>query len=534
MGLSQRTVGAGAPFGYASYAALSRLLVYAACLSGFSASALAQLGASDQPQETGTAQRAWSIVPNLTLQETFTDNASLSNTNRQSEWISDVSPGIRIDGRTKRLSLHADYRVHELLYAQGTRNNQTQQSLSSFATLEAVERFLFVDMSGSIMQQRVSAFGTESPSYSVNSNNTETSTYRLSPYIKGTLGGYVDYEGRYERTTVRGKGASVPRSDLEGWSGRLIGQTPFALLGWSVDASHQKTEYQDGLPNESARWRGFLNFLVLPQLRLSVSAGKERNNFISREMTSYNTHGFGFDWRPTERTNVSAFKEKRFFGDGHTVTLAHRMPRSSIKYSDSRDVSVIPNQSGTAFMTIYDMLYVLKASEIPDQTTRAAAISSLLAANGIAPNTFLAASLLTGQATVQRRQELSYVLLGARNSLTLALVRGHDERLGTTFLAGGDLSRTSSINQQGVNLGWSHQLSGLTSLSVIGARTHSTSGSDADLQTTQNSLSASVATRLGAKTHGSVMVRRSVFDASGGQGTSYTENAVSGMVSVDF
>jgi uncharacterized protein (PEP-CTERM system associated) len=530
----KRATGLGRSSGRAARRFSHRAVLSFACVAGLSMSAIAQEVAPEQTMDVA-GRRAWLIVPRVSLQETFTDNANLVAGNRQSDWITDVAPGIRIDGRTKRLKLNADYSVHQFFYAQGSRADQTQQSLNSKGTLEAVENLLFVDMSGSIMQQSVSAFGTQSASaYSANSNSTETSIYQVSPYVKGKFAGYVDYEGRYSRTTMSSKASTVPRSDSDVWSGKLGGDTPLTALGWSADADRQSTDYQVGRSNESEHWRGFLIYRVNPQLNVSVSGGQERNNYVSTDLQSFNTHGFGVDWRPTDRTQVSGFKEKRFFGDGHTVTFSHRMPQSSVKYTDSRDVMVLPTQSGTTFMTAFDQLFAIFATSIPDEAARTVAINNVLAALQIAPNTFLPASLQMGQASVQRRQELSYVLLGARNSMTLSLIRTRSEGLGTLVLDGFDLSRTTSYTQQGVNLGWSHQLSGLSTLNVVGSQSRYTSGNDLNGQTTQKALSASVSTRLGAKTSGSVLARRTVFGGSGGLAVPYTENAVSGSVSVEF
>lgn len=75
--------------------------------------------------------------------------------------------------------------------ADPSQNNNTQNSLNAFGTLEAVENWLFIDASGNIYQQSISAFGAApiSPGVNtnVNSNITETSTYQVSPYIRGSF-----------------------------------------------------------------------------------------------------------------------------------------------------------------------------------------------------------------------------------------------------------------------------------------------------------------------------------------------------------
>jgi uncharacterized protein (PEP-CTERM system associated) len=531
MGLRKRAIGTVEPFGRAWCAASSRGFLRIVLLAGLSASVFAQESA-----ESTVPQRAWLIVPSVSLQETFSDNVSLVAGNRRSDWITDIAPGVRIDGRTAHVKMNLDYRLHELVYAQGGRGHQTQQSLSSLGTIEAIDKFLFVDMSGTISQQRISAFGNQSASsYSINDNSTETSTYRLSPYVKGRFGGYADYEGRYSRTSVRSKSSAASGVDSQVWSGRLSGDTPLAALGWAVDADRQEADYEFGQKNHSEHWRGFGNYRVNSELKLSVSAGQERNNYLSANTTSYNTHGFGFDWRPTERTDVSMFKEKRFFGDGHTVTINHRMPQSSVKYTDSRDVSVTPTQSGRVGLgTVYDLYLALRTLLFPNETQaeHEDAVRTKLAETNTPANAIFTAGYLSSQATLQRRQELSYVLRGARNVLALSLVRSRDESLGTAMLVGfGGSSTTTSISQQGVNISWSHELSALSSLGVNATHSSSTSGTDLNLQTTQKSLSASFSTRLGAKTQGAVTARRTVFSSPT---SPYTENAVSGSVSVEF
>lgn len=481
-------------------------------------------------------RHAWSVVPRISIKETYSDNTNLSGANPQSDWITDIAPGITVAGQTRRLKAHFAYDVHQLFYAQGSHNNQTQQSLNAFGTLEAVDKFLFVDMNGTITQQRISAFGSQSAAaYSVNNNSTETSTYRFSPYVKGQFGGYVDYTGRYTRTAMRSKSSAASDFDSDDWIATLSGDTPLTMLGWSADAEQQRYGYHPGRSNSSDRFRGFGYLRITPELRLSFSGGRERNDFLSTQMESYSTHGAGVDWRPNERTEVSLFKEKRFFGDGHKISISQRVQHSSFKFTDSRDVAVLPSQSGVVGLgTFYDLLFAQLASTFPDEATRAAHVNALLTTFGIPPDAVVTANFLSSQATLQRRQELAYILTGVRNVLTIALVRSHDERLGSFVLTGlsSDFQNNSSIDQRGVNVGWGHKLSALSSLNVMASQSRSrNAANDVGLETTQKTLSSSISTRLGSRTQGSLMLRRTVFSSSTAP---YTENALTGTISVEF
>ena len=357
---------------------------------------------------------------------------ALSATGKTSDQITEIKPGLRINAKTPRLKLNLNYQLSELVYARGSQNNQTQNSLNAFATIEAVEKLFFVDMSGVIARQSISAFGPQSPgSYSVNANATETSNFSLSPYLKGRLAGYADYEARYRFSALRAKSAAISDLDVKEWMGRVSGDTPFSFLGWSADANRANYDYRQSRKTESDRLRGFIVFAVDPQFRPTVSVGRESNDFLSLSKQSWHTYGYGFNWDPTPRTQVAAFREKRFFGFGHNLTMAHRLPLSAVKYSDIRDISALPNQFGAVGNgNIYDLLFAQLASTFPDESARATYINGLLSSGGIAPNTPVTGGFLSSQVSVQRRQELSYLLRGVRNVVTVAALRSQNDQLG--------------------------------------------------------------------------------------------------------
>lgn len=489
---------------------------------------------SAQEEVSAKTRRAWLITPSVSVKETYSDNANISSADKRSDWITEIGPGIRIDGQTARLKLYVDYRLRNLIYANNSRGDQVQHSLNSFGKLEVLENLLFVDVSANIMRQQISALGSQSAAnYSVNNNNTEQRTFRMSPYLQGRLAGFANYELRYSDTRSRSDSAAAPEADSSVWSGRISGATPMVALGWALDADDQRNEYIGRRTNDSDHWRGALTYAVSPQFLLSVDAGRERNNYLSSEMKSYSTHGFGFEWRPTERTRVSGNRESRFFGNGHAFLLSHRFARSALKYSDSRDVMVMPPQTTLVGLgTYFDLFSSILASQYPDETERALMVQALLATYGLSPNAIVTTDFINAQATVKRRQELSYAIQGARNVVTFSISRSLDERLGTAILVGvNDFSTTSTIRQRGFNASWSHKLSALSSVGLSAGYLRSLTDSDADIRTTHKNVSATITTRLGAKTQGSLTARRTEYDSPVAP---YTEHSLAGMVTVEF
>lgn len=518
------------------------------------AAAAQQTDAASQAQSAATQQstgglsnlasegRAWSIRPRVTLTETLTDNANVNGSNggKQSDLISELAPGIRIEARTARLNAYFDYAIRGMSYARESGNNQTQNSLNTFGTLEAIDKWLYLDFSGLISQQAISAFGTQSASYTtVNSNTTETSNFRVSPYIKGQLAGSLEYFLRYNASTTRSDASSVSNVNLSEWTSQLRGSTPFQKLQWTVDASRQSLDYSKGAKTDADRLRGMLTYAVVPEFRVSLSGGQESNNYASVDQETKSTSGYGFDWTPTERTQISAFKERRFFGDGHNISISHRFPRSNIRYTDSRDVSVLPNQFATVGLgSVYDSYYQLFANTEPYASMTGAAkdaavsslVNSLLSILGIPSNSQIVGGYLTSRATIMRMQQLSMAVTGVRNSITLIATRSESSSALASASVNDDFAKSSSIQQQGIALSISHRLSEISALTAVLSR-QETSGvatTSSQLKSTMTSYQLNASTRLGTKTTGSLSIRRSEFDNSTNP---YTENALIGTVS---
>lgn len=483
---------------------------------------------ASESKEAGPLARAWSIKPRIGLTETLTDNAAINRAqgNREGDLITQLSPGIRIEGQSARLKAYLDYTLNAQMYAKSD-HSRTQNSLNSFATLEAVDNWVFVDANARIAQQSISAFGAQSPGTgTVNANSTETRTFGLTPSMRGQLGGVVDYSLRYNQSTTRSDANRVANIDVSEWAGQLKGSTPFRNLQWSADASTQNVNYSTGRQTDASRFTGQLTYAITPQFRILGSGGREENNYASMDQQGKTTHGYGFEWNPTERTQVSAFKERRFFGDGHNISLSHRFPMSSIRFTDTRDVSVLPNQfASQGYGSLYDVIAAQYAG-LPEPARTAAIQSFFLTHPTLAPNAQVTSSFLASRATIQRRQQLALVFLGARNSITFLVNRNLSQSTLAAATTTDDFSRASEIRQEGFIINYSHQISSLSTLNALLSRQESTGIGSNSLRTSTNQYQLNLATKLGTKTTGSLSLRHTESDGT----VSFKENALIGTV----
>lgn len=489
--------------------------------------------------------RAINIKPRINLTETWSDNVAISggNNGKKSGFITELAPGIRIDAKTARLKAYFDYSLIGLFYSNSAGQNRTQNALNSFGTLEAVSNWLFLDFSGVIAQQAISAFGAQSPSNTnINSNTTETSSYRLSPYIRGQLGGVVDYSLRYNWSTTQSNTSNASNIELSEWAGQLVGSTPFQNLKWSADVTQQTADYSSGRTTDAERMYATATYTIVPQFRVSMRGGRESNNYASQHTESHITHGFGFDWTPSERTQISAFKDHRFFGDGHRYSINQRFPLSSIRYSDTKDVSVLPNQfTSVGLGTIFDLFRQICSQQLsnivtdPTQLDQAAntCANNLVIQSGISPNTQVTSSFLTSSATIQRTQQLALALQGARNTLTLLLNRNENQSILASTAVSNDplLNNANNVRQRGISINLSHQLSPLSSINLMASRQNSTGFGNTTLKAKTSIYQANLTSKIGAYTTGGVSIRHS---ESENIGSPFSENAIVGTLSVFF
>lgn len=490
-----------------------------------SAGAYAQESGSD----SGPA-RAVSVVPRVSLSETLTDNVGLSGVGQQADLITEISPGIRINMDGARIKGYFDYALNGIFYAQNSSPSRTQNALNTLGTLEAVDNWAFLDFSGSISQQTVSAFGTPSiDNTSINSNRAEVSSYRISPYVRGRLGDMSSYEARYSRAVTSSDAAAASGVTTVDGVVKISGGSAFSNLGWSADASRQSIDYSTGRPTEADRLILGLSYAITPQLRVSANGGREANNYTSFDKQSYGTSGFGVNWSPSEMTTLSASRDHHSFGNTHSLSFDHRTARTAWKYTDSKDVSATPTQTGIASLAISDLLYSQYVSTTKNPVSRAQ-FNATLPQFGVNPNDPFTFGFLTSTLSLQRRQELSFALLGLRDTVTFAATRSQSTRLDTVSTAVDDFNTSALIRQRGFSVNYLHRLTPDYSLGVIASQ-QKTSGDSSLQNTTLRFINVSVSGKVGKRAVASVGVRHVV---SSGSTVSYVENAITCTLTVQF
>lgn len=497
-------------------------------------------GAAGLARDEGAGARSWTITPRIAVDEIWSDNARYSSTDKRSELTTQLSPGLRVAANGRHLTGFADYSLVRMFRANDAIGDETQHNLRSAAKLEAVENQLFVDYSGSIMQRAISAFGLQTPDASgFSANRTEVKTFQLAPYLVGRFGEWANYRLRYSLLRSRsntpfgsGSNSTFGTSDQDGreYSGSLSSPKQGSLFNWALDASRQASDFKSGREVDADQLRGTLGYRVMPELNLTVLPGWESNNYASTDKESRLTWGVGADWA-SERTKASAKLEDRTFGRTYALNLEHRTQRTAWKFSDSKNANVTPTQLGSVQLgALYDLLFFQFESIEPDPVRRGLLVESFLQANGLNGATLVNAGFSSSGALLQRRQDVSFTLIGLRDTITLLGTRTNSSSLFNTTTGNGDLANSAFVRQQSYSLNYARRLSPDTSVNLLVSRLRSL-GSQISQSTTLKTYNLSFTTQLGKKTSATIGLRRTEFDSPT---SPYTENSIRGGVSVRF
>lgn len=472
------------------------------------------------------------VVPRISVSEIFTDNAALASTGKQAEQITEISPGIRISRNVGRIRGSFDYALTGRFYAQNTSPSSVQNNLNAIGVIELVENRAFVDLGAGIGRQTISANGVQAASGQVvAANQTESTNFRVSPYLRGNLSQWADYELRYSFSNSANNGVASSQVGTRETRLALKNSRTGSRLGWTLNASTGSSSYSAARTTEIDVLSAGLTYAFTPQLNLSATVGSESNNYVTADKVTSTTTGLGLTWTPTALTRIALNRQVRPFGDTFGINLSTRGPRTVWQYSDTQDVTTTPAQTSLGSLgNVYDIYYAQFETLEPDPIKRAALVEAFLQTNGINSKATVLGNFLTSAVSLQRRQNLSLALLGIRSTVTFLASRSATSRLDSISTAIDDLSNSSLVQQSGFSVNWGHRLTPESALNVnIAAQNSSSSAGLSDSST--RSATVGISTRLGLRTTAAFNARRVVSDSGL---TPYNETAITGSVSVQF
>ena len=290
----------------------------------------------------GAHAENWRITPSVGILETYTNNVNDTSSDQQiGDWITSLTAAIGISGQGARVKLNGSIAVTADLYARETQNNTIYPTVSLFGSVEAIEKFFFVDATANVSQTYQNAFGPQ-PGNNINAtaNRYTNQTYSVSPYIKGVFGGTdIAYGVRVDNYwTIASQFGDFTNSLPNTYQNNLLAylSSERTRAGWRVE--YTRNAYVPDIAvgdrtDTNGKYtiqvgRAIVNYQYDPALQLSLRGGYEKDDFLLTG-SSGAIYGAGFQWNPNERTQVGGYWEERFFGSSYQFIASHRRPNSA-------------------------------------------------------------------------------------------------------------------------------------------------------------------------------------------------------------
>jgi uncharacterized protein (PEP-CTERM system associated) len=486
----------------------------------------------------------WKLTPNVDLRETYTDNVGLQRDDvSHNAFVSQLSPGFNLTANGPRLTLSAEAQWNQYAYSDNNAPNLTNSSRRYQATGRAmvVDDFLYVDASAGRQRQATSAFGPLSDNQFSNTNRTDISTWRISPYAVHRFGTTATGTVRFTRDSVDGGERNAFGSSVSSASSvDLVSGTAFTDLGWNVSYFRQNESNEIAGDSSSSTATLGARYRVLSHLNLTATAGYDDYDYAALGgRTAGRSWTAGFAWAPSARTSVEASFGHRYFGKTGSLASSYRTRNTvwSLNYSDqvttTRSQFLLPAAIDTAAML--DRMF---ATNYPDPLQRQQVVQAYIAATGLPPTLANSINYLSNRYIRAKRLQGAAVFRGARSSMTLSVFASESNALSiqqsdSALLGSQAASLNDNVRQHGGSIDGEYRLSPRMTASGGFYLTNNESITTGLVNNTRQ-VRVALARRFDARTTGTVELRHGSGNVGGFNEDVYHENAIAAALSVRF
>jgi uncharacterized protein (PEP-CTERM system associated) len=493
--------------------------------------ALAVLSAKAQATE-------WKVTPRLSLEESYSDNVTLAPSGqKQSEWVTQITPGISIAGTGARLRVNVDYSLQNLLYANDSSRNNFHHQLSANANATLVENTLFLDAKGNIQQQVTSLLSPASNNNLNPGNVSDVSSYSVSPYLKHKFGDMAVGELRFTHDAVTNGVGTLSDSTADRVDLKLDNGSSFNDLGWGIAYTHEKVNYDLRPDVDSQALTGTASYRVLPKLRAVATLGYEKNNYLfpPGQEPRGSFWSAGLNWTPTTVTSLDASVGEHYFGKTYSFGFNHRTAQTTWIASYSQDITSTRNDilnPDILFAANLNQAFLVHSDGTPLSDREALQEALILAAKKglplqVASNQYYLSKQFLGAVAIKHGKNL--ITLSATHS-----VRQAQETTAFTSIFSDSLSAPveSTVKQYGLNAQWSITVSTRDTVN-LGVGVSRSLFPDLGRTDDQRDIKLGMTRKLEKKLTGSADFRHTLHNSTASQ-SDYTENVLSGRLMWTF
>lgn len=384
-----------------------------------------------------SGQQGWRLQPEIGVTATVTDNSGYrSGEQGKGDTIVEVQPRLLVYRRAPDYTLEGDIGAGILQYAEGTQENRVQPRGRLEVRSRPFASWLHLDASVAAVQAESDPYGGRAQAGS-SVNEYTLARYAVSPYIEHEPRPGLSVLARADNVWTRRIGGDAVEQDLrrDAYVQQQLVRVEQAPQRWGYlfEMSREDTRYRYASAT-TLRLEGLragLTYAVTPQFHVGPTVGVERSRYSLTDTTD-TVYGARARWTPTERSELDALLERRFFGSAWDVEWRHRSPflRMYARYY-RQPVSQASSQvlSSTDGTSVASMLDAMLTTRVADEEQRRLEVRRLISQLGLPETLASPTELFAGYAQLQQGTSLTVALSGVRTTTSITVYYRKSERL---------------------------------------------------------------------------------------------------------
>ena len=466
--------------------------------------------------------------PAVSINERYSDNVTLTETNREAAFMTEIRPGFILHRDGARGQFHLDYGLQGLIYSHDSAANRHHHQLSAALTSHWLDKHFFMDAHARIAQQNTNASGPiGSENYNLTANRSETRSFSVSPAWQNRFDRQANLNLRWQLTHTDIDNASLSAATASTLLANLNSGSAFNQIPWQMAFRLQNSDHPNNQGDRNTYFSSGVSYIVSPKTQLNLTLGHDDNN---GDTASFNAASgaywnVGITWTPGTRTLLKASAGERYSGKSYDLNLTHRTRKSTWALRYNEDISDLYSQvNGSGAFDIY------QCAEFPFVVAAGSPGPEQADCDGVTPTLILPAQIIQFPQIVNG-YNLNQSWSGSasyhtsKSRFTVNLNKSQRKLLASN----------TQDSTQAIIGNWTLQLSPRLSSIITASTTHYETPLNANSQSESddNSLAWTTAYRFSKQQTGGLEFKRLARDA-GKNSRPYKENSMTARLNIAF
>lgn len=290
---------------------------------------------------TPVAAAEWRLASGVDARTVYSDNATLSADEQESDLFSSVAPRLSLTGTGRHLRLRLDYQPQYVFSLADSESSRLDQQVNLIGDADFFDRRLSFDgrvQYGQRQRSNRSAGGLDA--FDRTDNRTNSLNVAFNARWQSRLSRFANFTALAGVTQVSYDVADA--SDTTGlrFEAGLDSGNYFNRLRWDTRFRFREFTRSSGSADSYADGSAGLRFRLNRRWSASLRAGLENNQYDTNrgDAASINWSA-GLNWTPSKRTSAQFTLGKRFFGTTYAATVSHQSRRTRLTFSYNEEIS---------------------------------------------------------------------------------------------------------------------------------------------------------------------------------------------------